>query len=196
MNQEGSKSKTLIRRSAVDGHEACQPKRGLAAWRVHGPRKSRSPNYAASSSCPSGTSRDPLIGSLMPSIGLSGNAWHTLHQKAVAVVGEVGSGKSTLVAGILGELPAFARPLDNMVTCRRGWGGFRTGGGKTHRLARTVAGVRRETRVCYAAQSPWLMTGTVRDNVLFGLPMDEARYRYLAAAKQCWHSRSLGASDI
>lgn len=34
------------------------------------------------------------------------------------------------------------------------------------------------TRVCYAAQSPWIMSGTMRDNVLFGLPMDQERYRY------------------
>ncbi|CAN0319574.1 unnamed protein product, partial [Ectocarpus sp. 8 AP-2014] len=33
------------------------------------------------------------------------------------------------------------------------------------------------TRVCYAAQNPWVMSGSVRENVLFGLPMDRERYR-------------------
>lgn len=35
------------------------------------------------------------------------------------------------------------------------------------------------TRTCYAAQAPWVMSGTVRENILFGLPMDAGRYRFL-----------------
>lgn len=35
----------------------------------------------------------------------------------------------------------------------------------------------RNTRICYAAQAPWVMSGTVRENILFGLPMDAGRYR-------------------
>lgn len=92
----------------------------------------------------------------------------------MALVGEVGSGKSTLIEGILGELPAVSSEnptapdhpavvsnLDEERLVRR----------------RRPGGVRR--RVCYAAQRPWVMGGTVRDNVLFGMPMDEGRYRCL-----------------
>lgn len=32
-------------------------------------------------------------------------------------------------------------------------------------------------RCGYVGQSPWVIGGTVRDNVLLGAPMDEARYR-------------------
>ena len=41
---------------------------------------------------------------------------------------------------------------------------------------RMAGNVRAET-ACYSAQTPWVMSGTVRDNVLFGLPMAEELYR-------------------
>lgn len=40
-----------------------------------------------------------------------------------------------------------------------------------------IVSPREGVRVCYAAQAPWVMSGTVRENVLFGLPMDQERYR-------------------
>lgn len=45
------------------------------------------------------------------------------------------------------------------------------------------SGTVRAERVCYSAQTPWVMGGTVRDNVLFGLPMVEERYRYAVVFK-------------
>eukprot|EP01122_Echinamoeba_exundans_P011726 TRINITY_DN4766_c0_g1_i1.p1 TRINITY_DN4766_c0_g1~~TRINITY_DN4766_c0_g1_i1.p1 ORF type:complete len:1175 (+),score=383.98 TRINITY_DN4766_c0_g1_i1:538-4062(+) len=62
------------------------------------------------------------------------------------VVGPVGGGKTTLVSALLGE----ARILS---------GSLKTGG--------TVA---------YVPQNPWVQHGTVRENILFGLPYDEKRY--------------------
>ncbi|KNC31638.1 putative multidrug resistance-associated protein lethal(2)03659 [Lucilia cuprina] len=71
----------------------------------------------------------------------------------VAVIGPVGSGKSSLIQAILGELPAESGSVN-------------------------VNGT-----LSYASQEPWLFTGTVRQNILFGLPMDKQRYR--TVVKKC-----------
>lgn len=130
--------------------------------------------------------------------------------QAVAIVGEVGSGKSTVMAGILGEVPVFrpecssdfdydfnhgsgggggggegssqgsdagaaGAPMEGVVA----GGGGTSGGGWRGREdpARAATGRAAAVRVCYAAQAPWILSGTVRENVLFGLPMDQDRYR-------------------
>lgn len=74
-------------------------------------------------------------------------------RQLVAVIGPVGSGKSSLIQTILGELPPDSG------TCK-------------------VNG-----SLSYASQEPWLFTGTVRQNILFGLPMDKSRYRQVV--KKC-----------
>ncbi|KAK8584710.1 hypothetical protein V6N13_138661 [Hibiscus sabdariffa] len=64
----------------------------------------------------------------------------------VAVVGEVGSGKSSLLNSILGE-------------------------------TRLVLGsIYSNGSVAYAPQVPWILSGTVRDNILFGKNLDSQRY--------------------
>ncbi|KAK7872348.1 hypothetical protein R5R35_002792 [Gryllus longicercus] len=64
-----------------------------------------------------------------------------------AVIGPVGSGKSSLLHALLGELP------------------LREG-------AAAVGG-----RVAYASQEPWIFVGSVRQNILFGRPYCPERYR-------------------
>ncbi|KAM7361614.1 putative multidrug resistance-associated protein lethal(2)03659 [Cochliomyia hominivorax] len=71
----------------------------------------------------------------------------------VAIIGPVGAGKSSLIQSILGEL----RPES---------GTIKTNG-----------------TVSYASQEPWLFTGTVRQNILFGQPMDKKRYHQVV--KKC-----------
>lgn len=84
------------------------------------------------------------------------------------IVGPVGSGKSSLLLSLLGEtrrlqgrnyLPApIARalvPIDE------------------DGLSDTVA---------YAPQSPWLLGTSVKENILFGLPFDEGRYKAVLRA--------------
>ncbi|KAG8700947.1 hypothetical protein FRC11_012543, partial [Ceratobasidium sp. 423] len=64
----------------------------------------------------------------------------------VGIVGPVGSGKSSLLLGLLGEMPRT-----------RGSVSF---GGKT----------------AYCSQMAWIQNATLRDNVVFGRPWDEERY--------------------
>lgn len=71
----------------------------------------------------------------------------------VAIIGPVGAGKSSLIQAILGELPLESGEIN-------------------------INGV-----VSYASQEPWLFSGTVRTNILFGQPMDRERYRQVV--KKC-----------
>ncbi|KAH8395710.1 hypothetical protein KR222_010260, partial [Zaprionus bogoriensis] len=84
-------------------------------------------------------------------------------QQLVAVIGPVGSGKSSLIQAILGEL----RPEQGAVKV--------------------------EGRLSYAAQEPWLFSATVRDNILFGLPLDKQRYR--TVVKMCALERDFELLD-
>jgi len=69
-----------------------------------------------------------------------------------AVCGSVGAGKSSLLSALLGQI------------------------NKTRGEA-TIKG-----SVAYASQQPWILNRTVRENILFGRPMDEARYQSTLAA--------------
>ncbi|KAL9890469.1 probable multidrug resistance-associated protein lethal(2)03659 [Glossina fuscipes] len=71
----------------------------------------------------------------------------------VAIIGPVGAGKSSIIQSILGEL----RPESGSVKVNGS--------------------------VSYASQEPWLFTGTVRQNILFGQPLEKKRYR--AVVKKC-----------
>ncbi|KAL9237381.1 hypothetical protein vseg_011935 [Gypsophila vaccaria] len=65
----------------------------------------------------------------------------------IAICGEVGSGKSTLLAGILGEVPYIEGTAEAYGS------------------------------IAYVSQTAWIQTGTIRENVLFGSPMEERRYQ-------------------
>lgn len=64
----------------------------------------------------------------------------------VAIVGPVGSGKSSLLQAMIG----------NMTMCQ----------GK----------VTRGTNISYASQTAWIQNASIRDNILFDTPFEEARY--------------------
>lgn len=64
----------------------------------------------------------------------------------VAICGTVGSGKSSLLASILGEIPKISGAL---------------------RVSGTQA---------YVAQSPWIQSGKIEENILFGKQMERAKY--------------------
>ncbi|KAK9663650.1 hypothetical protein RND81_O265100 [Saponaria officinalis] len=65
----------------------------------------------------------------------------------IAICGEVGSGKSTILAAILGEVPYIEGTVE-------------------------VYG-----SIAYVSQTAWIQTGTIRENILFGSTMDEQRYQ-------------------
>ncbi|GFZ21433.1 multidrug resistance-associated protein 3 [Actinidia rufa] len=68
------------------------------------------------------------------------------HGMRVAVCGTVGSGKSSLLSCILGEMPKISGTI---------------------RLCGTKA---------YVAQSPWIQSGKIEENILFGREMDREKY--------------------
>ncbi|KAM9808192.1 cystic fibrosis transmembrane conductance regulator [Neosynchiropus ocellatus] len=73
--------------------------------------------------------------------------------KMLAVAGSTGAGKSSLLMMILGEL----MPSDGKI--------------------------RHSGRISFSSQTSWIMPGTIRDNILFGLTYDE--YRYTSIIKAC-----------
>ncbi|XP_053174870.1 cystic fibrosis transmembrane conductance regulator [Scomber japonicus] len=73
--------------------------------------------------------------------------------KMLAVAGSTGSGKSSLLMMILGELvPSEGK-------------------------------IRHSGRISFSPQTSWIVPGTIRDNILFGLTYDE--YRYSSVIKAC-----------
>jgi ABC-type bacteriocin/lantibiotic exporter with double-glycine peptidase domain len=65
----------------------------------------------------------------------------------VAIVGSVGSGKSTVLAAMLGEM----HQTQGRVICKG--------------------------RVGFCGQQPWLISGSLRENILYGSPYEHARYQ-------------------
>ncbi|XP_022093426.1 multidrug resistance-associated protein 4-like [Acanthaster planci] len=77
----------------------------------------------------------------------------------LAVIGPVGCGKSSLLMALLGELPS-------------------------------VSGVNAVTgRVGYTAQQPWILSGSLRDNILFGSVYESPKYQRVI--KQCALTRDI-----
>nr|XP_040220684.2 ATP-binding cassette sub-family C member 4-like [Anopheles coluzzii]XP_040220685.2 ATP-binding cassette sub-family C member 4-like [Anopheles coluzzii]XP_040220686.2 ATP-binding cassette sub-family C member 4-like [Anopheles coluzzii]XP_040220687.2 ATP-binding cassette sub-family C member 4-like [Anopheles coluzzii]XP_040220688.2 ATP-binding cassette sub-family C member 4-like [Anopheles coluzzii]XP_049463568.1 ATP-binding cassette sub-family C member 4-like [Anopheles coluzzii]XP_04946356 len=70
----------------------------------------------------------------------------------IGVIGPVGSGKSSLLQAILRELP-----LESGSVVAQG-------------------------RFAYVSQEPWVFSGTVRQNILFGQPMEKERYEAVVRA--------------
>eukprot|EP00548_Thalassiothrix_antarctica_P012304 CAMPEP_0194159732 /NCGR_PEP_ID=MMETSP0152-20130528/78003_1 /TAXON_ID=1049557 /ORGANISM="Thalassiothrix antarctica, Strain L6-D1" /LENGTH=1449 /DNA_ID=CAMNT_0038869347 /DNA_START=172 /DNA_END=4521 /DNA_ORIENTATION=- len=79
-----------------------------------------------------------------------------------AVIGRVGSGKTTFCSAILNEAVI--------------------GRGSSVGLKGSVA---------YAAQSPWILNATIRDNIIFGCPFDREKYETIIAACQLTHDLSI-----
>ncbi|CAH8391191.1 unnamed protein product [Eruca vesicaria subsp. sativa] len=75
------------------------------------------------------------------------------HGQTVAVCGPVGAGKSSLLHALLGEIPKDSGTVK-------------------------VSG-----SIAYVSQTSWIQSGTIRDNILYGKPMEARRYN--AAIEAC-----------
>ncbi|KAJ3247541.1 hypothetical protein HDU78_003954 [Chytriomyces hyalinus] len=79
--------------------------------------------------------------------------------KLSIVVGKTGSGKSSLLLALLGEMRTLSGQVVNLST-----------------LSQT------KPAVSYASQHPWLLNASIRDNILFGETFEESRYNRVIAA--------------
>jgi len=68
------------------------------------------------------------------------------------IIGPTGSGKTSLLMALLGEMHYIPSSPNSWVNLPRGGG------------------------VAYAAQESWVQNETIRENIVFGAPFDEARY--------------------
>ncbi|CCM01503.1 uncharacterized protein FIBRA_03559 [Fibroporia radiculosa] len=81
------------------------------------------------------------------------------------IIGPTGSGKTSLLMALLGEMHYIPSGPDSFVNLPRAGG------------------------VAYAAQESWVQNETIRDNILFGQPYDEVRYNKVI--DQCGLRRDL-----
>ncbi|CAD6203315.1 GSCOCT00009756001.2-RA-CDS [Cotesia congregata] len=85
------------------------------------------------------------------------------------LVGPVGSGKSSFLNLLLQELPIGAGTV--------GLFQFSDGESKDAKSQSGFIQDNPEMKISYASQDPWLFTGTVRENILFGLEYDKTHYQ-------------------
>lgn len=85
------------------------------------------------------------------------------HKGLAAITGRTGSGKSLLLSSILGECDIVSGCVEvpskqgrNPPTDSDDW----------------II----DSAIAYVPQNPWTENGTIRDNILFGLPLDRSRY--------------------
>ncbi|GAB0137168.1 hypothetical protein EsDP_00005448 [Epichloe bromicola] len=96
------------------------------------------------------------------------------------IAGSTGSGKSSMLMGLLGEMTL----VDGKVYCP---------GGRSREEVRTDAETGLADTIAYVAQSAWLVNANIRDNILFSAPYDPQRYRDVIVA--CALERDLEILD-
>ncbi|KAF9564153.1 multidrug resistance-associated ABC transporter [Agrocybe pediades] len=81
------------------------------------------------------------------------------------IIGPTGAGKTSLIMALLGEMHFIPTAVDSWFNLPRSGG------------------------IAYASQESWVQNETVRQNILFGTPYDESRYRQVL--RQCALERDL-----
>ncbi|EMD36160.1 hypothetical protein CERSUDRAFT_115127 [Gelatoporia subvermispora B] len=85
------------------------------------------------------------------------------------IVGPTGSGKTSLLMALLGEMHYIPSGSNSYISLPR------------------------DSGVAYAAQESWVQNETIKDNIIFGSPYDEERYRKVI--RQCVLERDLSLFD-
>ncbi|EKM56946.1 uncharacterized protein PHACADRAFT_172648 [Phanerochaete carnosa HHB-10118-sp] len=85
------------------------------------------------------------------------------------IIGPTGSGKTSVLMALLGEMHYIPLGPDSWVSLPRGGG------------------------IAYAAQESWVQNETIKENILFGAPYDEERYKKVIY--QCGLTRDLSLFD-
>mmetsp|Transcript_842 Transcript_842/g.2339 ORF Transcript_842/g.2339 Transcript_842/m.2339 type:complete len:1469 (-) Transcript_842:87-4493(-) len=107
------------------------------------------------------TEPDDELAEVYPNAILSDISFRVDSGQLTAVIGRVGCGKSSLCSAVLNEAI----------------------------LGKGLISVK--GTVAYAAQSAWILNATVRDNILFGKPLDKERYDAVIEACQLTHDLSI-----
>ena len=110
-----------------------------------------SPHYSRAQS-PKNDGQDPLVGLSFDKPTLANITFSVKKGTLCALVGKVGSGKSTALMSFFNEIP------------------------------RTEGHIRFTGRLAYVEQEVSIYPGTVKSNILFGRPQDEERYRKIVKA--------------
>jgi ABC-type multidrug transport system fused ATPase/permease subunit len=100
------------------------------------------------------------------------------------ISGPTGSGKSLLLAAILGEVDL----LSGNITVPRPPPADRRFDSKA-----TAADWLIPSAIAFVSQTPWIENASIKDNILFGLPHDETRYKKVIVA--CALAQDLGMLD-
>ena len=98
-----------------------------------------------------------------------------------AVVGPIASGKSTLLAALLGDLHVQAGSVQVALSAEGGQAG-EAGSSSSSSSSKGAAAAAAPPAIAYAAQQPFILNASLRDNILFGAALDAGRY---ALAVEC-----------
>lgn len=108
------------------------------------------------------------------------------HGQKVAVCGPVGAGKSSLLHAVLGEIPKVSGTVSKAPT-KTDFIFVRL---KMYMFAQKcflyfvqLKQVKVSGSIAYVSQTSWIQSGTIRDNILYGKPMETRRYN--AAIEAC-----------
>lgn len=98
---------------------------------------------------------------------LSGLSFKFPPKGLTVITGQTGTGKSLLLSSILGECDIASGSVQIPSRAQELW---------------RSAPINRDnwiinSAIAYVAQNPWTENGTIRNNILFGLPLDQLRYQ-------------------